>query len=74
MNATVPNRFGKHAFIPRSNRPQYRDEHPIEDCIKAGLTIRQPRGRIAVLNNQTIVQIENQNFVVIGAGTPLWEK
>ena len=50
------------------------DKHPIEDCIKAGLTIRQPRGRIAVLNNQTIVQIENQNFVVIGAGTPLWEK
>lgn len=69
-----PNRFGKHPFIPRSNRPQYRDKHPIEDCIKAGLTTRKPRGKIAVLNNQTIVQIENQNFVVIGAGTPLWEK
>ncbi len=33
-----------------------------------------PPGEIAVLNNQTIAQIENQNFVVIGAGTPLWEK
>jgi hypothetical protein len=70
-----PNRFGKYTFIARSNRPQYRDKHPIEDCcIKAELTTRKPRSRIAVLNNQTITQIENQNFVEIGAGTPLWEK
>ncbi|MEK0188949.1 hypothetical protein, partial [Microcoleus anatoxicus] len=37
-----PHRFGKHAFIGWSNRPQYRDNHPIEDCIKAGLTTRTP--------------------------------
>jgi len=68
------NRFGKYPFIARSNRPQYRDKHAIEDCIKAGLTTRKPRGRVAVLNNQTIAQIEHQNFVEIGAETPLWEK